>query len=60
MNRIVGLSGMKNLDQFRSLLSGSVSGAAKTYSNSGPSGSFANLKLTAGTSSKSCSDVEFL
>ncbi|XP_058217863.1 synaptonemal complex protein 1-like isoform X2 [Rhododendron vialii] len=47
MNRLVGLSGMKNLDQFRSSLSGSVSGAAKTYSNSGPSGSFANLKLTA-------------
>ncbi|KAG5544014.1 hypothetical protein RHGRI_016686 [Rhododendron griersonianum] len=45
--RLVGLSGMKNLDQFRSSLSGSVSGAAKTYSNSGPSGSFANLKLTA-------------
>ncbi|KAF7140983.1 hypothetical protein RHSIM_Rhsim06G0082300 [Rhododendron simsii] len=47
MNRLVGLSGMKNLDQFRSSLSGSVSGAVKTYSNSGPSGSFANLKLTA-------------
>ncbi|KAI8550390.1 hypothetical protein RHMOL_Rhmol06G0102500 [Rhododendron molle] len=47
MNRLVGLSGMKNLDQFRSSLSGSVSGAAKTYSNSGPAGSFANLKLTA-------------
>ncbi|KAF8404596.1 hypothetical protein HHK36_009483 [Tetracentron sinense] len=49
----LGFSGMKSLDQFRSL-SGSVSGTAKTFplssrssSDSVSSGSFANLKLTA-------------
>ncbi|KAF5955299.1 hypothetical protein HYC85_008155 [Camellia sinensis] len=53
MHKLVGLSGMRSLDQFKSL-SGSASGAAKTSSiSSRPSsdsvsyGSFANLKITA-------------
>ncbi|KAA8538084.1 hypothetical protein F0562_027692 [Nyssa sinensis] len=53
MNKLIGLSGMKSLDQFKSL-TGSASGVAKTYSISSrpssdsiSSGSFANLKLTA-------------
>ena len=50
----LGFSGLKSLDQFKSL-SGSIPGTAKTFSVPGrPSsdsitlGSFANLKLTAG------------
>ena len=53
MNKL-GFSGLKSLDQFKSL-SGSIYGAAKNYSVPGrPSsdsitlGSFSNLKLTAG------------
>ncbi|KAI3513699.1 hypothetical protein L1887_21038 [Cichorium endivia] len=54
MSKLVGLSGFKNFDQFKSSLGSSTSATAKgfqistrqpTYSNS--SGSFANLKLTA-------------
>ena len=55
MHKLVGLSGMKSLDHYKSL-SGAASGTAKTYSissrpssDSVSSGSFANLKLTAGT-----------
>lgn len=50
MNKLVGLSGLKSLEQFRSY------SGAKTFSSSPrPSdtvslGSFANLKLTAGFS----------
>ncbi|XP_071698726.1 synaptonemal complex protein 1-like [Rutidosis leptorrhynchoides] len=56
MSKLVGLSGMKSLDQFKSSLGSSSSGAAKSfqissrqpsYSNSNSSGSFANLKLAA-------------
>lgn len=49
----LGFPGMRNLDQFKSL-SKSVSGAPKIFSYSSrppdsiASGSFANLKLTAG------------
>ncbi|XP_057490890.1 synaptonemal complex protein 1-like isoform X2 [Actinidia eriantha] len=53
MHNLVGLSGMKSLNHYKSL-SGAASGAAKTYSisswpssDSVSSGSFANLKLTA-------------
>ncbi|GFY85831.1 myosin heavy chain-related protein [Actinidia rufa] len=53
MHNLVGLPGMKSLNHYKSL-SGSASGAAKTYSisswppsDSVSSGSFANLKLTA-------------
>ncbi|GFZ10050.1 myosin heavy chain-related protein [Actinidia rufa] len=53
MHKLVGLSGMKSLDHYKSL-SGAASGTAKTYSissrpssDSVSSGSFANLKLTA-------------
>ncbi|PSR99884.1 Synaptonemal complex protein [Actinidia chinensis var. chinensis] len=53
MHKMVGLSGMKSLDHYKSL-SGAASGTAKTYSissrpssDSVSSGSFANLKLTA-------------
>lgn len=53
MNKLVGLSGLKSLEHFRSY---SGAGASKTFSSSPrPSdsvslGSFANLKLTAGFS----------
>ncbi|XP_059631354.1 synaptonemal complex protein 1-like [Cornus florida] len=53
MHKLIGLSGMKSLDRFKSL-PGAPSGAEKTYSISSrqpsvsaSSGSFANLKLTA-------------
>ncbi|KAM7482156.1 hypothetical protein LguiB_006739 [Lonicera macranthoides] len=53
MNKLMGLSGMRSLEQFKSL-SGSGSGPPKTFpisqrpsSDSVSSGSFANLKLTA-------------
>ncbi|XP_024973139.1 synaptonemal complex protein 1-like [Cynara cardunculus var. scolymus] len=54
MSKLVGLSGIKSLDQFKSSLGSSSLGAAKTFqissrqpSYSNSSGSFANLKLTA-------------
>lgn len=57
----LGFSGLKSLDQFKSL-SGSIPGTAKTFSVPGrPSsdsitlGSFANLKLTAGLRFSRCS-----
>lgn len=60
MSRLLGLSGIKSLEQFKSL-SGSSSGAANkriisnasfASSESVSSGSFANLKLAAG-----CNDL---
>ena len=55
MSKLLGLSGMKGLDHFKSL-SGSSVGAAKTMSiptrmssDMVSTGSFANLKLTAGS-----------
>lgn len=57
MSKPVGFSGLKSFDQFKSSLGSSSSATAKSFqistrqpSYSNSSGSFANLKLTAGFS----------
>lgn len=68
MSRLLGLSGIKSLEQFKSL-SGSSSGAANkriisnvslASSESVSSGSFANLKLAAGCNNLSKYFFSFL